>query len=157
MHTPLPPNWENLYWWALHNPFGGDPRHQGPYTTMLAREEPVPVPWRATQPEPNSWSPAAAFLISAIGLNQVARQMPEGPTRSDLTKSTDRAIREFIDGCGTRVPGFHWPWPGPNPSIQALVSELGIAAQGFDGTMREEILQVAGRIVQESFGSEANG
>jgi hypothetical protein len=80
--------------------------------------------------------------------------MPEGQIRRDLSKGAEGAIIAFVDDwCGTRPPGRPWPWPGPNPWTPALVSELGIAAQSFEGTMREEVLQVAGQIVQKSFAS----
>ncbi|WP_157131075.1 hypothetical protein [Burkholderia savannae] len=163
MSTPwLPPylgSWDDLVKALLHNPSlgGGHPHHLRAHLAARA-SEPPPTPWFAADPEPNPWSPATSFLISAIGLNQVARQMPEGQPRRDLSRSVDVAIADFIDDwCGTRPPGRPWPWPGPNPLTATLVSELGVAAQSFDGAMREEVLQVAGRIVQKSFAPEAAG
>ena len=37
-----------------------------------------------------------------------------------------------------------------------MVSELGIAAQSSEGTMRKEVLQVAGETAQKSFGLRSN-
>lgn len=154
-------SWDELIKAVLNNPHLGEPpRKPVPYTDYMLRD-PVPNAWAVAGPQPNTWSPAISFLISAISLNQVTRHMPEGQVRNDLSKSTDRAIDDFVDWCGTKVPGYHWPGPGPvpgpGPGILALVSELGIAAQSFEGPMRAEVLAVAGQIAQKAFASEVTG
>ncbi|MFT0174272.1 hypothetical protein ACLKMY_35685 [Paraburkholderia mimosarum] len=162
MSTPWLPSyfgsWDEFLNALRHNPFlgGDDPRNRRPHLAMRA-EQPVPNPWRVAGPEPDPWSPPTSFLISVIGLTQVARQMPEGQIRSELSKSAERAIADFVDGCGTPTPGHPWPWPVPHPWVLTLVSELGIVAQSFDGAMREDVLQVAGQIVQKSFSPEVTG
>jgi hypothetical protein len=88
-------------------------------------------------------------------MKEVARQMPEGQAKQALNASTGRAIAELIDDwCGTRHPGPH-PWPGPVAGIPSLVSALGIAACSFaESGMRQELLDVAGRIVEKSLAPE---
>jgi hypothetical protein len=161
MSTPWTPlyfgSWMNFINSLLHNPFLGSDDPRNPHIAVAhSRTEPNPSPWYGAESHSLPWSPAVSFLVSAISLNQVALQMPQGQVSRELAQSVEGAVTAFIDEwCGTRSPGRPWPWPGPNPLTPVLVSALGIAAQSFEGIMREELLQVAGRIVQQSFPSTA--
>jgi hypothetical protein len=82
--------------------------------------------------------------------------MPEGEAKTDLRRQVDDAIFDFVDGCGTNPPGWWpwrvpWPWPGPgpDPGPYLTASELAVAANTVvDGSVRNEILRVAGQIVE---------
>lgn len=133
---------------------GGRPRRPhdaligaGPFAE--SRSEPDPVPWRA----------AANFLVTAVGLKHAALRAPEVLANQELVRWADGGVAEFIDDwCGTKPhvgPG-RWPWPGPNPSTPELVTQLGLVANSLHaGGMREELEQIAGRIVTQSYASTA--
>jgi hypothetical protein len=78
--------------------------------------------------------------------------MPDGKVKIELSKRVDSAISSFIDDCGTKHPG--WPWPGPPPWVYPIASELAAAANAItEGNVRNEVLQVAGQIIERASGS----
>jgi len=157
MSTPwLPPylgSWQDLVNSLEHDPFlGSDWRRQ---RVIHSTHAPDALDMRsAGPPEPIPWSPAVSFLMSAISLKEVASKVPDGRLRSDLGRRADHAISEFIeDYCGTPPRRFPWPWPGPPPWVYSIVSELTMAANTFqEGSLRNEVLSVAGQIAQKAFG-----
>ena|SRR5437868_2448454 len=155
----LPPylgSWQDLINSLLHDPFLGSGRGRGfPYAVAAPTYDPNPLPWRNAEPNPSPWSPAVSFLMSAISLKEVASKLPDGQLRNDLGKRADHAISTFIeDYCGTPPRRIPWPWPGPPPWDYSIVSELAMAAHSFqEGSLRNEVLHVAGQIAQKAFGS----
>jgi len=118
----------------------------------------------SAEPNPSPWHAAVPSLLATISLGEVASRMPEGKAKSELGKQVDAAISEFVDGCGTNPPGWWppwlrpWPWPGPgpDPGPYLTASELAVAANTVvDGAVRNEILRVAGQIVERASGSIA--
>jgi hypothetical protein len=118
-----------------------------------------PLPLRIAEPNPSPWSPAVSFLISAISQKEVASKLPDGGLRNELDRRADQAILTFIDDyCGNPPRRIPWPWPGPPPWVYAIVSELAEAANTFqEGSLRNEVLHVAGQIAQKAFGSIGAG
>jgi len=116
----------------------------------------------SAEPSPSPWRAAVSSLLATISLGEVASRMPDGEAKSELGKQVDAAISEFVDGCGTNPPGWWppwltpWPWPGPgpDPGPYLTASELAVAAGTVvDGAVRNEILRVAGQIVERASGS----
>jgi hypothetical protein len=114
------------------------------------------------EPNPSPWKLPVPWLLATISLREVASTMPEGKAKSELGNEVDAAIFEFVDGCGTRPPGWWPPWlgpwpvpgPGPDPGPYLIASELARAANTVvEGTVRNEILRVAGQIVERASGS----
>ncbi|OUL81216.1 hypothetical protein CA602_25955 [Paraburkholderia hospita] len=90
-------------------------------------------------------------VIAIISLREVAARMAEGSGKTELAKGVDVAISRFIDDCGTRHPG--WPWPGPPPWAYPIASELAVAANSLtEGNVRNEVLEVAGKIIERASG-----
>ena len=131
---------------------------------MLAR--PRFGPGIAVEPSPSPWRFAVSSLLTAISLGEVASRMPEGEAKGELARQVEAAVSAFIDGCGTNPPGwwppwlgpFPFPWPGPDPGPgpwpYLIASELAAAANTIaDGYVRNEILRVAGQIIERASGS----
>ena len=157
----LPPylgSWEQLMAALLHNPFlggggGGIPPSTHPEAMMsspgIAR---LGLPGLGLEPNPSPWVSAVSSLIAVISLREVASKMPDGQVKIGLSKRVDSAISSFIDDCGTKHPG--WPWPGPPPWAYPIASELAVAANTItEGNVRNEVLQVAGQIIERASGS----
>lgn len=108
-------------------------------------------------PGPQPWSPPVAFVLSAIGVKEVAARLSDEQLRKNLDTQASAAISAFIDDCGNglRYP-WRWPLPGPPPPPFAILSELALAANMLqDGNLREEVLKVAGEIAQKANGAAA--
>jgi hypothetical protein len=98
------------------------------------------------------WQSAVSSLIAVISLREVASKMPDGQVKIELSKRVDGAISSFIDDCGTKHPG--WPYPGPPPFVYPIASELAVAANSItDGNVRNEVLQLAGQVIERASGS----
>ena len=147
-------SWHDFINSLLHDPFLGSDRGY-PYAVTGPMCDPNPLPWRRSEPNPSPWSPAVSVLMSAINLKEVASRLPEGQLRNGLGKRADHTISTFIDDyCGTSPRRVPWPWPGPPPWVYSIVSELAMAANSFqEGSLRNEILHVAGQITQKAFGN----
>jgi hypothetical protein len=106
------------------------------------------------EPNPSPWRFAVSSLIAVISLREVASKMPDGKVKIELGKRVDGAISRFIDGCGTG-PHPGWPWPaGPSPWAYPIASELAVAANTItESNVRNEVLQVAGQIIERASGS----
>jgi hypothetical protein len=115
--------------------------------------KPDPLPWTSQQPGSSS---AIDYLVSMISLKEAAAALPGGAQRDRIVEQADRSIAEFIDDI---CPPYRrwprpgpWPWPGPPPWIAPLVSELVTVAHSFEeGTMRRELVSVAGQILERGF------
>ena len=102
-------------------------------------------------------------IISAISINQVAQQMPQGEVKNELIKSIEKSMAGHIAAATSSsepnpdvFPGGPvWHGPGPNPYAQIngskILSEIAVVAQAFDGQMREDLLQCAVKIAQKIF------
>jgi hypothetical protein len=113
----------------------------------LQRANPQPVPW-LTGPDPVPWNGVVGAILSAIRMKEVAQRMEESELSSTLTARSDRFISEVIDDfCGTKPR----PWPWPPPWVLRAVDELALAANSFEeGSMREEVLRVAGQMLERA-------
>jgi hypothetical protein len=92
-----------------------------------------------------------ADIITLIGLRQVAAHVPDEKLRCEMQQDVERSLSKLIDEyCGT--PSSRWL--GPQADIVSLVGALGVAAQSFaNEIMRDQVLQVAGHIVQKTAGA----
>ena len=152
-------SWERLIDALLHPRHGGDRQRVILSTHAMKPDPDAPMPGPGLGPGPSPW-PVASSLITAISLREVASQMSEGRVKVEFAKRLDSAIARFIDDCGTKPPRWPWPWPhpgphpGPPPWVYEIVSELAVAANGIaEGKVRNEILRVAGQIVERASGS----
>jgi hypothetical protein len=103
---------------------------------MSAWRLPVSCPW------------IVAALVEAVGVQQLAASLPEGPARTQLQDSANAAIAQILDSyCGTPPRLVPWPWPGPPPWVYEIASELTDVANALHGDMRDALLQVAGQVV----------
>src|SRR5215210_1687968 len=109
-----------------------------------------PLPWRTGGPHPEPWrSSVVGAIISAVSIKEVAQRMREGNLGGQLAERSDRTISEIIDDYCT--PPWRWPWPGPPPWVLGAVEELAIVANSLqEGSMREELLGVAGRMLERA-------
>jgi hypothetical protein len=102
------------------------------------------------EPSPHPWITAVFALFGAVRLRDVAAKMPEGEPKRELGKTIDAAVSRFIDShCGNGAT------LGPPPPPVYLTASLlaGVANSLHEGGVRNELLEVAGRIVQISPGS----
>ena len=101
---------------------------------------PFPQPWRSS---------VVGAIISAVSIKEVAQRMREGNLGGQLAERSDRTISEIIDDYCT--PPWRWPWPGPPPWVLGAVEELALVANSLqEGSMREELLGVAGRMMERA-------
>lgn len=154
------------YAWMLYlqgHPKG--PRHlptlEMAEPNALPWHEPDPSPWRQiNEPEPLPWivSYAVSFLVSAISVKDAAAKVPSETARAQMISGADATINTFIDDfCGTPPRFIHWPFPGPPPWVVQIASELSLAANTFqEGVLRNEILGVAGQVMQRAAGGGAD-
>jgi hypothetical protein len=101
-------------------------------------------------PFPEPWRIVVGEIVSAVSIKEVAQRMHEGEVGSQLVERYDGVISEVIDDfCGTRWR--RWPWPGPPPWVLSAVEELALLANSLqEGSMREELLGVAGRMMDKA-------
>ncbi|MEO6195007.1 MAG: hypothetical protein ABIS20_18480 [Thermoanaerobaculia bacterium] len=159
MSNPLLPSylgsWEQLMEALLHNPFlggGGGGILPNTHPEAMRSDSGMAMSGLGSEPNPFPWRFAVSSLIAVISLREVASKMPDGQVKIELGKRVDSAISRFIDDCGTRHPG--WPWPGPPPWVYPIASELSVAANTItEGNVRNEVLKVAGQIIERASGS----
>lgn len=165
MNDPwVPPyfgSWEELINALLHDPFlggGGEgPHHRRHFVPSIDSEAmrmagPSPIsPWRMA-PDPQPWRLAASYLVSTISLKEAAARLQDEQLKKELIERADQSISRFIDDyCGT-PPHIPWPRTGPPWWVQPTVSELVMVAHSFpEGSFRNEILNVAGTMVQVAY------
>ncbi len=125
---------------------------------------PHPQPWRSgaqigsqrSTPHPVPWRVAVSELLSEVSLKEVVDRMPKGDAQSRLRERYSGRISEIIDdfcGTGWRRP---IPVPGPRPWVLPAVEQLAAAAHSLqEGSMREEVLRVAGELLQKGFSEES--
>jgi hypothetical protein len=124
--------------------------HGVPWSPPVETGGPRPEPWRRWfRPEVGRTSVVGA-IISAVSIKQVAQGMREGDLGGQLAERSDRTISALIDDwCGTEVRP--WPWPWPPPWVLGAVEELALVANSLqEGSMREELLGVAGRMMEQA-------
>jgi hypothetical protein len=154
MSNPWPPyiipSWRELM--ALFHPDVVYTTH--PPDSPLARMSGPGPGWPGLElePSPSPWRSTVSSLIAVISLREVASKMPDGQVKLELGKRVDGAISRFIDDCGTKHPG--WPYPGPPPFVYPIASELAVAANAItESNVRNEVLQLAGKIIERASGS----
>jgi hypothetical protein len=101
-------------------------------------------------PFPEPWRSVVGALVSAVSIKEIAGRMQDEAAGSQLVERLDQSISEVIDDfCGTRWR--RWPFPGPPPWVLGAVEELALLANSLqEGSMREELLGVAGRMMDRA-------
>jgi hypothetical protein len=119
------------------------------------RMGPFPEPWRSVvgqhvAPQPEPWRIVVAEIVSAVSIKEVAQRMHEGEVGNQLVERYDGVISEVIDDfCATKWR--RWPFPGPPPWVLGAVEELALLANSLqEGSMREELLGIAGRMMDRA-------
>lgn len=151
-------SWQELINSLLHNPYlataAPAPPPSDPHSPPRA-----PPRGPAGGPQPSPLRITHATLVALVGTGQVARALPEGRLKQEMTAGLDRAVADVIDDwCGTRPrPWPPHPGPGPRADTATLVAALGVAAQTFGASgMRDDLLRVAGQLVQKAGAAPAN-
>jgi len=150
----LPPylgSWQELVNALLHNPSlgGGGGGHPPHLLEALRTAGPHPDPWRAG-PSPDPWRERSAALLASLSLKEVARRMPEGAARRQFEAGIERAIADEVDDLCP--PYRRWPWPGPPPWVQEVISELtAVAAVLANRELAGEATAVAATIAERAF------
>jgi hypothetical protein len=116
---------------------------------LSAAEEPVPSPWKV----------AAAYILSALTVKDVAQKLGDAELKNNIIRQVDSSIEQFLDDyCGTPPQPRPWPWPGPVPSIFPLVSELALMANTLAaGTLRTSLEQVSAKVLEKGFAGVSQG
>jgi len=122
----------------------------GPLGPVVKQFGPHPEPW-ASGPSPEPWRIAVPQLVQAVQARELAAKL-EGHAGEALVKSSGAAIDSILDDwCGTPPRRWPWPWPGPPPWVWEIASQLTLIANTVEaGTLREGLLEVAGRAIQQS-------
>jgi hypothetical protein len=151
------------WWWkyvfpGVRDRFEEPSRRFGPFPQPWRspwRSGPIPVPWRSAGPVPDPWRVVLSELLSEVSFRGVAERMPEGEEQNRLRERYGHRVSEIIDDfCGTswRRP---IPIPGPRPWVLPAVEQLAAAAHSLqEGSMREEVLRVAGELMQKALSEE---
>jgi hypothetical protein len=91
---------------------------------------------------------AVAFLVTTVSSKDAAANMSNKEAAQQIIAAANAAISEYIDGDDICPP---WPWPGPPPWLSVIASELTLVANSLqEGTLRNNILQVAGQVLDRS-------
>jgi hypothetical protein len=121
-----------------------------PFTWQMA--EPTPSPWEQMTPDLAPWfvRNAVSFLVSAVTVKDIAVNVTDETARKQMVSGADAAIAAFLnDYCGTPPRLIPWPWPGPPPWVVQIGSALSMVANTFqEGVLRDEILAIAGRLME---------
>jgi hypothetical protein len=126
----------------------------GPLDPVVKQFGPQPEPW-VSGPSPEPWRVAVPQLVQAVQARELAAKL-EGHAREELVKSSGAAVDSILDDwCGTPPRRWPWPWPGPPPWVWEIASQLTLIANTVEsGTLREGLLEVAGRAIQRSSGPQ---
>ena len=146
-------DWALLVEWLRNH----DPGH--PLTPAHFRKrgepsaEPNPSPWSVLNPDPVPWS--VAFLVASVTSKEAAANMTNKEAAEQTIAAANRAIAAYIDGDDIFPP---WPWPGPPPWLSVIASELTLVANTLqEGSLRSNLLQVAGQVLDRGFEQGAAG
>jgi hypothetical protein len=138
-------SYEQLVAALLNDPFLGSPHSNNPKHDASAEHElnPQPLP-----PSPDPFRNAAVrYLAGLVSMQELARATDNEQLRNELNAGAEAGIQAFMDDfCGTPPRRIPWNWPGPPPWVSVLAAQVVSAANTQTGTMREGLLQVAGRI-----------
>ena len=152
------------WWWKYVFPSvvggsGWPEEHMGHGVPWLPAGGPFPEPWRRLGPHPEPWrTSVVGSIISAVSIKEVAQRMREGDLGAQLSAHSDRTISEVIDDYCTPPWRWPWPWPGPPPWVLEVVEELALVANSLqEGSMREELLGVAGRMMERAASETGSG
>jgi hypothetical protein len=118
-------------------------------------KNPIPIPvGTGPGPQPNS---IVGALVSAVSVKDAARRMQDEQRGTQLIERYDRYIDEVIDFvCGNVPPRPPIPWP-PAGVLRAI-EELTMFANSLpEGSMREELLGVAGRMMDRAVSETGMG
>jgi hypothetical protein len=122
---------EHISWYP---PIGGQPPTHPP----------------AHQPGSWPWADAVSGLAEAANVKHIGASLPEGDLRSQLEASAARSIERILDHWCTRRS---WPGPGPPPWVIAITAQLAAMATSHPaGTLRDELLRIAGQALLRPFG-----
>ncbi len=91
---------------------------------------------------------AVAFLVTTVSSKEAATNMTNKEAAQQIIAAANATISEYIDGDDICPP---WPWPGPPPWLSVIASELTLVANSLqEGSLRSNILQVAGQVLDRS-------
>jgi hypothetical protein len=101
---------------------------------------------------------AVTQIVRAVLSKEIAATVGD-PLKSQIIKRAEETIAFIIDDyCGTRGHSMTPPWPMPGPRGPAL--DLAIALAGFanitaqPGTLRTEIMKIAGHLTQTAYAND---
>lgn len=126
----------------------------GPLGPVVKQFGPHPEPW-VSGPSPEPWRVAVPQLVQAVQARELAARL-EGHAKEEMFKSAHLAIEAILDDwCGTPPRRYPWPWPGPPPWVWEIASQLTLIANTVEaGSLREGLLDVAGRAIQRASGPQ---
>ncbi len=145
-------------------PYLGVPQFQAPYLGV----PPLPLPqmgihpaqalgfgtqmtpWAITGHAGPAISPVAAMLLSQLGLKEAVSRISDNALKERIINGVNEAIERSVEGFAGMA--FH-PWMGPGAQLMTypIATELALIAHRYqDGAVRNELLNIAGQILQKS-------
>jgi hypothetical protein len=93
-----------------------------------------------------------AFLLSQISLKEAASKMSDDAMKERLIANINETTNRYIDDiAGVTLHPWFKAGPGAAPWVYPIVSELALIAHRFpEGTIRNEVLHLAGQVLQKS-------
>jgi hypothetical protein len=94
-----------------------------------------------------------AFILSQLSLKEAASRMPDDAMKERIIANINESTNRYIDDLAgvTLHPLLKAAGPGAVPWVYPIVSELALTAHHFpEGTVRNEILNVASQVLQKS-------
>ena len=134
--TPSLDSWENLVQTLLHS--------QSLATGQQAQHALAAQNQQSAQEAVTSQS-VVSLLVSGIGLKEIASRLSDSKLRNEINQAADQALADWQDDyCGTA--------PQPNPRVVLVAAQLAALANSLqESPLRNEVLRVAGEIIQKSF------
>jgi hypothetical protein len=102
-------------------------------------------------------SPLTAMLLTQFGLKEAVSRITDEPLKERIINGINEAINRSIEGLAGMT--LH-PWfgPGAQAMIYPVVSELALVAHTMqDGAVRNELLNLAGQILNKSIAPTGEG
>jgi hypothetical protein len=132
---------------------GGQPAPIPPLGIPPVGGSPAPIPGMIPPPYP--LTPAAAFLLSQIGLKEAAAHVGDEAVKAKVIAGANEAIARATDDLAgvTLHPWFRagalaWSYP--------VVADLALLASKYrEGAVRTELLNVAGQLLAKGLGPSA--
>jgi len=111
---------------------------------------PVPIP--GLTPPPTPLSAPVSFLLAQISLREAASRLGDEAVKERIIANVNEAINRYVDDlAGVTLHPWFRGGPGALPWIYPIVSELALIAHTFtEGSVRQEVLNIASHILQKS-------